>query len=269
MYDRDTVINSITCKILKKSSEGYYLNQGTGITYRPKTVFGNELVYENNGVVYLFYQNSFDTLFNFNANIGDSWRMAKHSSVSSCSDSSSSITVIDTAHKVINAVTLKCLIVELNYGINWNKTIDTICERIGFLSSYMFPLDHCGSALDAGEGGGLRCYQDNAFSLYKSPTHLEDCDFTLGVDDFKNERMVSILLPNPTSGIFSISTEKPLEKTSIFIYDVSGNIVFQKSYPSFEITNINISNCSDGLYFVELHSSGKTSKSKMVLKKQP
>ena len=201
-YIGDTVINGQSVQLLDKHINAYDFISSQYIDID----LGEEFTYESNGVVYLWYNNDWDTLYNFNADIGESWRMAKQPFLNAC-DSNSTLTVTATGNKLINGITLKYLVVDFNFPFGYS---DTIVEKIGFISSYMLPYDICDGALDAHEGGAFRCYQDNNFSTYK-PHFSEDCDFIVGIEENTIERDI-VLVPNPAASHIEI------------MGDLSGNI---------------------------------------------
>lgn len=154
---------------------------------------GQEYTYENNGVVYLRYDNSWDTLYNFNASIGESWRMAKQPMTNAC-DSNSILTVTATGTKIINSLALDYLVVEFSFPSGFS---DTIVEKIGFTGSYMLPYDGCDGELDVNEGGEFRCFSDDNFTTYK-PHFTDNCDFIVGLNELDSKFNIQIT-PNPAS----------------------------------------------------------------------
>lgn len=192
-YIGDTTISGQPAKILDKHiyAYDYVLSQSVDFD------LGQEYTYENSGVVYRWYNNSWDTLYNFNATIGESWRMAKQPMTNAC-DSNGVLSVTATGTKIINSITLNYLVVEFNYGGSMSTGItDTIVQKIGFIGGYMLPYDGCDGALDVNEGGAFRCYEDNNFTSYK-PHYAGICDFIVGLDKIDSESYFQIV-PNPAS----------------------------------------------------------------------
>jgi Secretion system C-terminal sorting domain len=211
VYSGDTVVNSITCKKLRKTFIGQ--NFSSAFIQNP---MGTEITYEQNGVVFIKDNSVFDTLYNFKALIGDKWNMVRKSNM--C-DSTSSITVLDTGTIVIHSVPLKFLAVKLHFsagnGIDHN---DTIIEKIGFTSSYFIATDLCNAMLDAGEGGPFRCYNDNNFSTYK-PHYSGACDFITGINEINAAALMTIY-PNPTKNNLTINTRE--RNLSYVLYSMDG-----------------------------------------------
>ena len=161
IYSGDTLINLQTCKKLQKWHHIYNYISSQYSNY----LIGTEITYEQNGTVFIKDNNQFDTLYNFNASIGDSWLMAK----SNQHPAGYYLTVIDTGSLIINATLLKFIVLDFHNPpgqapINYR---DTAIEKIGFINTYMLPYDLIAQWVDGNEGGSFRCYSDSTFSLYK------------------------------------------------------------------------------------------------------
>lgn len=75
-----------------------------------------------------------------------------------------------------------------------------------------------------------------------------------------------VLYPNPTDGIFSISTtgDSTIDSVLISVYDVLGNRVFEKYSTHFMNETIDLSNQASGMYFVNVLNGGKNIHFKVV-----
>lgn len=190
-YTGDTLIDGQVTKKLAKTFHG--LGWGMGVT---SYSIGTEYTYEANGVVYLRYQNQWDTLYNFNAQVGDSWRMAKQP-ITNVINQNSRIKILATGNLIINNETRKYLVAEKcdsNFNsLGWIN--DTIIENIGFLHDYLLPYDQFDGAVDGNEGGPFRCYSDNNFATYK-PNYLEVCDYIMGTTELEANATFQVY-PNP------------------------------------------------------------------------
>lgn len=197
-YTGDTLIDGQVTKKLSKTFHG--LGWGMGVT---SYSIGTEYTYEANGVVYLRYQNQWDTLYNFNAQVGDSWRMAKQP-ITNVINQNSRIKILATGNLIINNETRKYLVAEkcdsTNIPLGWFT--DTLIENIGFLHDYLLPYDQFDGAVDGNEGGPFRCYSDNNFATYK-PSYLEVCDYIMGTTELEANATFQIF-PNPVSDQINI-----------------------------------------------------------------
>lgn len=194
-YVGDTLILGQAAQKIDKHIYAYDYNSAQNIEYD----LGQEYTYEENGIVYLRYNNNWDTLYNFNASIGDTWKMAGQPTLNAC-DSSSTLTVTAIGSTIINSVLLNYLVVDFSFP--WEYS-DTIIEKIGFTGSYMLPYDLCNGALDGNEGGPFRCYQDDNFASYQ-PHYTGHCDFIVGVTESTQQTQMRIV-PNPATDQIEIT----------------------------------------------------------------
>ncbi|WP_165851385.1 T9SS type A sorting domain-containing protein [Brumimicrobium aurantiacum] len=246
-YVGDTVIGGQNAQILDKHLYGYDQVSSEDVEYD----LGSEYTYENNGVVYLRHNNSWDTLYHFNAGVGDSWRAAKQPQTSVC-DSNSRLLVIATGTKTVNAISLNYVVVELE---NYNGVADTILEKVGFINSYMFPYDDCDGALDVNEGGAFRCYSDQNFPTYK-PRYGEECDYILNVND---ESIIKLsLVPNPASSQLEIQGVNRIDE--VRVGDLQGkNCAFNRQGNTLLIEQL-----PKGVYVISIRSQGKLFRQKFI-----
>jgi hypothetical protein len=254
----DTVIAGQTCQQLQKTFNGL----GFGVT--PETfVFDTAYTYENNGVVYVLEQNQWKTLYDFNAVVGAHWPMAPYPDFGGCT-ANSQLKVIATGTKVINAETLKYMVVDFcNPDLTSQGFQDTIIEKIGFTGSYMFPFDVCTMAFDGNEGGPFRCYSDNNFNTYK-PFYDEACDFIVGMEELADALQIE-LAPNPSNGVFEIKTEKQ-EPLDILVYNQAGVLVSKHHFENpLANTTLQLTSQAKGIYFAHLSQGGQKGVKKLVV----
>ncbi len=151
-------------------------------------LINNFALTNNRGVVYLTMDDPFtyDTLYNFNAEIGDSWTLeAEHTT---------EFTVTAKGVLNINNQDLEFSAVDLNIDVNGNlyEQHDTIVEKLGFLHRYFLPYDIIKSYVDGNEGGATKCYYDSQlgyvpFSHYTCPNLENLDDRTLSLDHIEFE----------------------------------------------------------------------------------
>ena len=241
----DTVIAGQTCQKLQKTFNGLQF----GVTPM-NFIFDTTYTYESNGVVYVLEQNQWKTLYNFNAVVGEHWSMAPMPEFGGCTENSQ-LKVLATGTKVINAQTLKYLVVDFcNPDLTSQGFQDTIIEKIGFTGSYMLPFDMCTMAFDGNEGGPFRCYSDNNFATYK-PFYDNECDYLVGVDE--NQIIELAIFPNPSSGKFTI--EAPLQAGQyIELYNLNGQQVFKQVILNSGVNQTLEINLTLGMYLLKLMS---------------
>jgi hypothetical protein len=247
-YVGDTLINTQLSQKLSKNLYAYDF-----VSNQPVNIFlGLECTYENNGVVFVRYNNDWDTLYNFNAIVGESWRMAKQPFTNAC-DLNSTLTVVAIGTTTINTIALNYKVVEFNYGGSMPTGLtDTIIQKIGFIGSYMFPYDNCDGSLDMNEGGPFRCYTDNLFATYQ-PHYIGACDY-VSIDEILDKIKVEIF-PNPSSDLLQLKGDMNLKKAFFEINNLAG----QQQLSGIIEDGIDISNLPQGLYIISVfYDKGKS-----------
>ena len=255
-------INNIVCYNMNGVFKGaiHYTN-GPIQTYTAT----NFQTYENNKVVYIYNADSlvFDTIANFNANIGDKWLGIKYPN-SNCSSQPTNyvrpiVTVIDTGHIVINNVSLKKL--KVSVLSSWSTYTVNMIEKISCLSGFLFNYSHC--IIDGPYYGSFSCYKDDNFSEYNPDSVV--CDYVppAGVGVIENSISNSIfkLYPNPTNGIFSIELNEPV---ILKIYSATGALVYERTFDEIGNFQLDISHLSNGIYHLRTESKQGVFYSKLV-----
>ncbi|HWY38841.1 MAG TPA: T9SS type A sorting domain-containing protein, partial [Bacteroidia bacterium] len=100
---------------------------------------------------------------------------------------------------------------------------------------------------------------------------LDDLNFigTVGVQSFSANNLNVQVSPNPSGGLFSITTGKALEDNTEFkVMSVTGKEVFTVKAKDI-LTNSNytldLSNCAAGVYFAHIRSGDATEVKKLVV----
>lgn len=218
LYSGDTVIEGQPSKILSKTF--------TGMDWTMTLVsnfIGNEYTYEDNGVIFLRYQNHWDTLYHFNAQVGEHWRMAKQPFTSVCPENSR-LKVLAIGNKTINNETRKYVVVDFcNPDLSSLGIHDTIVENIGFIGTYFLPYDQFDGAVDGNEGGPFRCYSHDNFATY-APHFSGACDYLVGLEEVTDVQTTFSIYPNPVGNEIHLSKEHASAFTNYTIYSLDGKI---------------------------------------------
>ena len=252
-YTGDTLIDGQASKILSKTFHGMDWNMSI-----ISNSIGSEYTYENNGTVFIRYQNQWDTLYDFNAQVGANWRMAKQPLTNVCPQNSR-LKVIATGNKTIHNELRKYLVVDFcNPDLSTLGIQDTIVENIGFLDSYFLPYDQFDGWVDGNEGGPLRCYTDNNFLTY-APHFTEACDFIVGIEEIGLNSGL-LIYPNPVIDEIHL-TPGDVEKFEQYaIYSLDG-----KLHDSGPMTaHISIHHLVPGNYLLEVSNSTQKQFAKIV-----
>ena len=203
------------------------------------TEIGSEYTYEANGVVYLRYQNHLDTLYNFNAQVGESWRMAKQPLISNIIPPNSRMKVLSTATMMINNEARNYFVIDKcdSNNMSFGFLQDTLIENIGFIRDYMLPYDQYDGAIDANEGGPFRCYSANNFAIYK-PNYLEVCDYIMGTTELEGSASFQVY-PNPVSDQINVPESLIQEYNHYRILSSEGKLI-QKGQTTEQIDVANL-----------------------------
>ena len=100
-------------------------------------------------------------------------------------------------------------------------------------------------------------------AINKGIKSFDACSF-VGIEDLKSENIV--IYPNPSDGIFTISTNEKSEYIKITISTVLGNIVYSNlkfTYPE----RVDISALPAGTYFLQYSQGGRIHNSKILVNK--
>jgi hypothetical protein len=253
-YTGDTLIAGQSAKILSKYFAGLDWNMNV-----VSNLIGNEYTYEDNGVIFLRYQNQWDTLYHFNAQVGDHWRMVKQPFTSVCPENSR-LKVLATGNKTINNETRKYLVVDFcNPDLSSLGIQDTIVENIGFIGSYFLPYDQFDGAVDGNEGGPFRCYSHDNFATY-APHFSEACDYIVGLEEENSSKATFSIFPNPVRDEIQLLKEYKSTFTTYSIYSLDGKI--QQAGSLSEV--IQLDYLRDGNYILEISSTSKKQFAKLM-----
>jgi hypothetical protein len=251
-YTDDTLIDGQSAKVLSKTFHGIDWNMAV-----VSNSIGNEFTYENNGVIYLRYQNQWDTLYHFNAQIGDHWRMAKQPLTSVCPENSR-LKVTAIGNKIIHSETRKYVVVEFCNpdlsSLGWGH--DTIVENIGFIGSYFLPYDQFEGAVDGNEGGPFRCYSDDQFATY-NPHFSGSCDFIARVEELTS---TFTIYPNPVQSEIQLSPDYVTNFTQYKLYSMDGKI--QQAGPLTQ--TIRLTHLTSGNYVLEIANANQKQFAKLM-----
>jgi hypothetical protein len=274
-YVSDTIVNGFNCKHLNGKFLGYY--SSGNVTFNN---FKNYFLYENNQVVYGWSPsgNSFDTLVNFNAAIGNKWR--SNTLLGIC-NGRGTIEVTDTGRVQINNLSLKKIVARYSKTFMIDNTttytmtmVDTIIERIGSRVNFIFPM-YCLNDLYTNQtdipyvyNGEFKCYQDNNFNLYKK-AGVTSCEYDVSVGELSRNLLPVKIYPNPASGNLTLESDALSDKGSynIQVLNVLGQ---QVSNEEIKISNrqlkIDIEHLNSGIYYLQLRDKNRLLVSEKIVK---
>ncbi|MCX6256282.1 MAG: T9SS type A sorting domain-containing protein [Bacteroidia bacterium] len=253
-YKKDSVIQNKNCKLLQKTAYGC-----TYPGYLDTALIGNEYTYFDSvrNVVYRYFNNQFDTLYNFNAQVGDMWQVGRQVFADS-----GTVVVDSTGYEIINSDTLKSIYVSKLSGscVGWYSA--KIVERIGCINEFIFP-DYNFCISDVDEGGPFRCYHDNNFNLYSSGIE-STCDHIAGINTPYES---FIIYPVPVSSSLVIEICNPKEYyPKIELLNMQGQEVFEGNMNVVKRFIIDMSMLQSGMYIFKIINNYGIVMTKKIIK---
>jgi hypothetical protein len=244
----------------------YYGQQFTQNSPTVAVSRGTITTYEQNNVIYASMIGlPVDTIANFNASIGDKWRMTRNSTGTSfpnCPTVIPHVTVIDTGHVVINGQNLKSLKLSPSNSPTYTYTV---IEKIGSTNGFMFAYYTC--LVDGWSTGGFVCYSDNNFPLYQNPGYNLPCNFTtVGKDEFTLEGLGLNVFPNPASDKVKIefTGENSPQQVQLIVHDLLGREVLTQNLKAG--SDLDLTQIPQGLYQLSLFSENQLLARRKLLK---
>jgi len=253
-YSKDTIIGQRNVKIFTKEIYRITTKNDT-IQNILKPIYIHSL----NGVIeYSLNKINFDTLINFNAQIGQSWMIYRHRK--GIVSDSFKMTLLDTFRTEISNFKIFTQQIEwTNYHRGKSSFVDTIYDQIGSRWTYIFPFDSFDNGNDGGEGGFLRCFKNDVlgvvpfYSDYQSNFDY-DCNDLIYLNNEIHIKTDFALSPNPAQDNVTISFEldKP-ESISLEIIDVLGvpfTTFIDKGYSAGQHTEeVLLTHLAEGIYY--------------------
>ena len=266
-YIGDSTISTI---VYKKITTTRYGNFTFGSSTLPLI-----LLNENNKLVTL-YTGNVDTLFNFNATIGNKWLRVR-TGTSNTDVTRRIVTVLDTGHVIINGITLKKLILSYQSGGWATATVsnytDTVYEKIGSIHFFLNPMavetmsaipDLSGNIIN----GDFRCYSDNNFAIYHKPGSL-NCKDVVGINELGSDHILNVY-PNPANDVlnieFSTSHELTEQPVIIEITNALGQVVLSETSTT-QSLKLKTDNLQNGLYYLSIKTKDETVTRKIMIQK--
>lgn len=195
-------------------------------------------------LIWVDWAQSWDTLFRFDAQIGDAWYPAGYDDI--CQDGSGRLLVVDTGHTTISGRTLRTW--EMNYTdaalqpLNWG---DTFTERLGFHYGFFLPP----GCLIAEGYEEIRCYTDDEIG-FNDVQWPYGCASVVTVPESREPQAASIA-PNPGLDSFSFLTTRATSQ--IEVYDAAGRTMLVLRTSATHGT-IDCTSLPSGTYFIRLSS---------------
>lgn len=232
-------------------------------------------VYDSNCVVYWYrpHLDSFTVLYDFNKNVGESWKIFGVRSIKPLSDTMGctlTARVMEKDTVFINGFPLRSMRIEIDpfagYAGGYSGGFNgTIVEYIGHLQRPRpDPYYACEAISESEDFFGLRCFDhpDIGFHDFKIVPY---CDYVpSSIDEFNAAQNLNIS-PNPATDFFDIKYQNTNKAAAtIIVSNLMGQQVCGQNLSEGN-QKINASNWSAGIYFYQIIQDGKViAKGKML-----
>jgi len=251
----DTIINGYECKKLSKFRETYdYLSN----QYNDEDL-GAEFVRSDEDKVYIYRNGLFYTLYDFSAQIDETWDIPYTYDVPEECDTIGTVKVINTGDTIIQGESLRYVVVESLENSAW-QLYGMIIEKIGPVELYLLPEQTC--LLDFYEGGVFRCFDNGEFHVETGPY---PCRYiTLGISELDDKSLNCY--PNPATQIITFELPEVIKSTSLLIKDITGSTIETITINSKQDKLVwNCSKVSKGVYFYQTQINEEVYRGKIVV----
>ena len=121
------------------------------------------------------------------------------------------------------------------------------------LNAQKIPLGYC----------GIQYTYDNAGNQIKREYVCNNGLWAGGANESSALQIIDVLSPNPTTGKFSVTFTKALNKADIVIADATGRMVLQMKGNGNKI-DFDISTLAAGIYFLRIKEDGRVFEAKVI-----
>lgn len=252
-YIGDTIIQGRSCQKLQVSSYQFdYPEWGGGLS---STHISMEFTYASGDTVFYLVDDEFYTLYNFGAQVGDTWELGVDTNELMCGPSF--VEVIGTGATEINGELYEWISVMTlpNSSVGFDGKI---YKRFGPAGDYQYlfptPRNCDPDIIVEFFHYTMTCFEDDSFPLYN--TSDLDCEYLLhvGVSEIEHQESTVSLFPNPASDLLWIKMQGRYANIShAAISDTRGRLI-KTEYQS----EIDISDLPQGMYIIRIVFDNET-----------
>jgi hypothetical protein len=262
----DTLIQNKNCRKYHINKYTFLQQQGGIYEQGPIIEYPSEFTHVSGDTVFYYKNDTFYTLFNFGAKVGDQWIINDEPVPFSSCDTLSMVRVLETGEVEINGINRRAIFLQTIEGSPMGFD-GWVVENIGPIggSQYLFPtMRNCDSTIVCFEQKSFKCFQDSRIGLY-NPSEI-DCEYLLthvGIKETKNPRCS--VYPNPTSGVLNIFFNET-GKYQMAIIDSKGKAIRSEILTERHET-ISVDGLQNGIYILRFDSGDGRSILKKIIKK--
>lgn len=264
---KDTVIENKICKYLIAEKNVYAAYGG----YIREKV-DSYITYQNNNKIYLYQNNKFSMLYDFNPSIGDVWDVSEiwntyntlntgHSYLDTLNCKKGKVRVDSIKNITLNNKQLKSIYTS-PYDNSSMEYSGVIVEGIGCLG-YMMPISKCNQHIDSWYPYQIRCYNSFDFNYTWSD---KSCNYITGIEEIKSKSVSVSRIASDGYISIKVKNEDFISPINIKIYSSDGMLIFNKNTfeKCFEIAANEF--LSRGMYLIVIKDNSSTLyKSKFII----
>lgn len=138
-------------------------------------------------------------------------------------------------------------------------------QGIGSVHGLLFPLTIRTLAVELGESLDLTCYYEKDMLIWQNGKYT-DCNgtFANGPTNVAETEIKYLMYPNPVEDILYIEIPMSQEKDiHLSVYNSTGHLILEKQG---EVQYIDMSNCTNGVYFVQIINPDGTIEIRKIVK---
>ena len=259
-YDRDTLIDGIDCQIIEGEQHLFLMDETGALVNEQINHYDTHITYSSNDSVYYRVGESFFLLFDFGAEIGDSWAISDQPNPDflACNEISK---VVVTAIGTVDIAGESYRYIDLEPTANSPIGLKgRYIERFGQTSAglerfrYLFPtFFECEGIPDDVPTEfpyfSFRCFEDDSFPLYNPSGSV--CAEVLEITTIEKSTYFS-MYPNPATDFFHINASLRIDKVEI--YSFTGKLL-STIKASTDSAQINVADLPAGIYLVNIQFS--------------
>ena len=241
-----TVIQNRNCQKLEVLRYRFFSIPNVGMIFAGAMPLNPEFTSVSEDTVFYLVNNNFRILYNFNAQVGDSWDLGVDTNDNfMCSKS---IVVVDSiGTTVINNSNRRWIYLR---SVDSSSVVlnGKVIEGIGSVNEFLFPVIHnCNPAICPEiDNMQFLCYESQSIGLYNPVNTI--CEPYLGVETIEFKEIK--IYPNPATNFLQI--ENISDKTIISIFSMDGKI--QKSITLSDNGILKINELAEGIYIIKLQT---------------
>lgn len=255
--DADTTIMGKRCQIFRTFHHEFYWT-GQYSLYRGKRKLEEHITHISGDTVFFYHHGKFHILYNFAAEVGDTWDLGLDSNAFGGQCSTSVVRVAKTGTQMINGQRLRFLKLEMTHEMHSYDLAGRVYEKMG-RKDYPFPLldDWCAGPFKNLPLVKLRCYEDAYLPTFNTNVNmgdiwLNDCDLNIfmGVGNSDGNENVKVF-PNPVNDVLNIEWSQPGNHT-VELIDVTGTVVDRRDLNQGDRLEWPTSGITPGIYLIRM-----------------